>query len=120
MKNQASFENTESLAKKLLEIFANLAGNAKSFDTMVEGIHDVCVVKNEKRLSAKGKEMREIVLRSLLDGREATIYVMKFRKEDWKTWSIIEVGQVLNISLKTSNGFNSVCLLYTSPSPRDS
>lgn len=110
MKNQASFENTEVLAKKLLEIFANLAGNAKSFDPMLEGIHDVCVVKNEKRLSAKGKEMREIVLRSLLDGRDATIYVMKFRKEDWKTWSSIGLGQVLNISLKNTNGFNSVTI----------
>lgn len=110
MKNIAEFKGAEKLANKLLEIFAALAGNGKSFDPMIEGVHQVVVIKAEERLSAKGKEMKEIKLRSLKDGRDATIYIMKFRKQDWKTWENIEVGQQLNITLKYNNGFPNVTI----------
>lgn len=110
MKNIAEFKGAEKLASKLLEIFAALAGNGKSFDPMIEGIHQVVVIKSEERLSAKGKEMKEIKVRSTKDGRDATFYIMKFRKQDWKTWENIEVGQQLNITLKYNNGFPNVTI----------
>ena len=108
MKNIAEFKGAEKLASKLLEIFAALAGNGKSFDPLVEGVHQVVVIKAEERLSAKGKEMKEIKVRSTNDGRDATFYIMKFRKQDWKTWENIEVGQQLMITLKYNNGFPNV------------
>lgn len=110
MKNIAEFKGAEKLASKLLEIFAALAGNGKSFDPMIEGVHQVVVIKAEERLSAKGKEMKEIKVRSTKDGRDATFYIMKFRKQDWKTWENIEVGQQLNITLKYNNGFPNVTI----------
>ena len=110
MKNIAEFKGAEKLASKLLEIFAALAGNGKSFDPLVEGVHQVVVIKAEERLSAKGKEMKEIKVRSTKDGRDATFYIMKFRKQDWKTWENIEVGQQLNITLKYNNGFPNVTI----------
>ena len=110
MKNIAEFKGAEKLANKLLEIFAALAGNGKSFDPMIEGIHQVVVIKAEERLSAKGKEMKEIKVRSTNDGRDATFYIMKFRKQDWKTWEKIDVGQQLIITLKYSNGFPNVTI----------
>lgn len=110
MKNIAEFKGAETLARKLLEIFAALAGNGKSFDPLVEGVHQVVVIKAEERLSAKGKEMREIKVRSTKDGRDATFHIMKFRKQDWKTWEKIEVGQQLNITLKYNNGFPNVTI----------
>ncbi|WZP34279.1 DNA polymerase [Enterococcus phage vB_Efm3_KEN20] len=110
MKNIAEFKGAEKLASKLLEIFAALAGNGKSFDPLVEGVHQVVVIKSEERLSAKGKKMREIKVRSTKDGRDATFYIMKFRKQDWKTWENIEVGQELNITLKYTNGFPNVTI----------
>lgn len=110
MKNIAEFKGAEKLASKLLEIFAALAGNGKSFDPMIEGVHQVVVIKAEERLSAKGKEMKEIKVRSTNDGRDATFYIMKFRKQDWKTWENIEVGQQLNITLKYNNGFPNVTI----------
>lgn len=110
MKNIAEFKGAEKLASKLLEIFAALAGNGKSFDPLVEGVHQVVVIKAEERLSAKGKEMKEIKVRSTNDGRDATFYIMKFRKQDWKTWENIEVGQQLMITLKYSNGFPNVTI----------
>ena len=110
MKNIAEFKGAETLASKLLEIFAALAGNGKSFDPMIEGIHQVVVIKAEERLSAKGKEMKEIKVRSTNDGRDATFYIMKFRKQDWKTWENIEVGQQLIITLKYNNGFPNVTI----------
>ncbi|CAD7767772.1 B-family DNA polymerase, catalytic domain [Enterococcus phage dArtagnan] len=110
MKNIAEFKGAEKLASKLLEIFAALAGNGKSFDPLVEGIHQVVVINSEERLSAKGKKMREIKVRSINDGRDATFYIMKFRKQDWKTWEKIEVGQQLNITLKYNNGFPNVTI----------
>lgn len=110
MKNIAEFKGAEKLASKLLEIFAALAGNGKSFDPLVEGIHQVVVIKSEERLSAKGKKMREIKVRNTKDGRDATFYIMKFRKQDWKTWEKIEVGQQLNITLKYNNGFPNVTI----------
>lgn len=110
MKNTAEFKGAEKLASKLLEIFAALAGNGKSFDPMAEGVHQVVVIKAEERLSAKGKEMKEIKVRSTNDGRDATFYIMKFRKQDWKTWENIQVGQQLMITLKYSNGFPSVTI----------
>lgn len=110
MKNIAEFKHAEKLASKLLEIFAALAGNGKSFDPLVEGVHQVVVIKAEERLSKKGKKMREIKLRSLKDGRDATIYIMKFRKQDWNTWENIEVGQQLMITLKYNNGFPNVTI----------
>ena len=110
MKNIAEFKGAEKLASKLLEIFAALAGNGKSFDPLVEGVHQVVVIKSEERLSAKGKEMKEIKVRSTNDGRDATFYIMKFRKQDWKTWENIEVGQQLMITLKYNNGFPNVTI----------
>ena len=110
MKNIAEFKGAEKLASKLLEIFAALAGNGKSFDPMIEGVHQVVVIKSEERLSAKGKKMKEIKVRSTKDGRDATFYIMKFRKQDWKTWENIEVGQQLNITLKYNNGFPNVTI----------
>ena len=110
MKNIAEFNGADKLASKLLEIFAALAGNGKSFDPLVEGIHQVVVIKAEERLSAKGKKMREIKVRSTKDGRDVTFYIMKFRKQDWKTWENIEVGQQLNITLKYNNGFPNVTI----------
>ena len=110
MKNIAEFKHADKLASKLLEIFAALAGNSKSFDPMIEGVHQVVVIKAEKRLSAKGKEMKEIKVRSTTDGRDATFYIMKFRKQDWKTWEKIEVGQQLNITLKYNNSFPNVTI----------
>lgn len=110
MKNIAEFKGAEQLASKLLEIFAALAGNGKSFDPMIEGVHQVVVIKAEERLSAKGKEMKEIKVRSTNDGRDATFYIMKFRKQDWKTWENIEVGQQLMITLKYNNGFPNVTI----------
>lgn len=110
MKNQAEFKGAEELASKLLEIFSKLSGNSKSFDPMTEGIHQVVVIKAEERLSAKGKEMKEIKVRSTNDGRDATFYIMKFRKQDWKTWQDISVGQQLMITLKYNNGFPNVTI----------
>lgn len=110
MKNIAEFQGAEKLASKLLEIFSALAGNGKSFDPMIEGVHQVVVIKAEERLSAKGKEMKEIKVRSTNDGRDATFYIMKFRKQDWKTWENIQVGQELNITLKYNNGFPNVTI----------
>lgn len=110
MKNIAEFKGAEKLASKLLEIFSALAGNGKSFDPMIEGVHQVVVIKAEARLSAKGKEMKEIKVRSTNDGRDATFYIMKFRKQDWKTWEDIQVGHQLIITLKYSNGFPNVTL----------
>ena len=110
MKNIAEFQGAEKLASKLLEIFAALAGNGKSFDPLIEGVHQIVVIKAEERLSAKGKEMKEIKVRSTNDGRDTTFYIMKFRKQDWKTWEKIEVGQQLIITLKYSNGFPNVTI----------
>lgn len=110
MKNIAEFKGADKLASKLLEIFAALAGNGKSFDPMMEGVHQVVVIKAEERLSAKGKEMKEIKVRSTNDGRDATFYIMKFRKQDWKTWEDIQVGQQLMITLKYNNGFPNVTI----------
>ncbi len=108
MNNVASFPHAKELATKLLEVFSALAGNSKSFDPMIEGIHEVVVTKAVERLSAKGKEMKEINFRSLKDGRDATLYVMKFRKYDWKKWEHIEVGANLVINYKLNNGFANV------------
>lgn len=110
MKNVAEFKGAEQLASKLLEIFSALAGNGKSFDPMIEGLHQVVVIKAEERLSAKGKEMKEIKVRSTTDGRDATFYIMKFRKQEWKIWEDIKVGQQLIITLKYNNGFPSVTI----------
>lgn len=110
MKNIAEFKGAEKLASKLLEIFSNLAGNGKSFDPMIEGVHQVVVIKAEERLSAKGKEMKEIKVRSTNDGRDTTFYIMKFRKQDWKTWQDVGVGQQLMITLKYNNGFPNVTI----------
>lgn len=108
MKNVAEFKNVRTMAKMLLDVFSTLDGNGKSFDPMLEGIHNVVVVKSEERLSAKGKEMKEVQMRSLSDGRDVTIYVMKFRTYDWNKWKDINVGQNLVINLTFNNGFASV------------
>lgn len=108
MNNQASFPKAPELAAKLLEVFSKLAGNSKSFDPMIEGIQEVVVTKADERLSAKGKEIKEINFRSLKDGRDATLYVMKFRKMDWKRWENVEVGSHLVINYKLVNGFANV------------
>lgn len=110
MKNIAEFQGAEKLASKLLEIFAALAGNGKSFDPLVEGVHQVVVIKAEERLSAKGKKMKEIKVRSTSDGRDTTFYIMKFRKQDWEIWKDIQAGQELNITLKYNNGFPNVTI----------
>ena len=56
MKNQAEFPKAKELAQTLLDVFATLSGNSKSMDPMLEGEHDVVVVKAEERLSAKVKK----------------------------------------------------------------
>lgn len=111
MKNQVEFPKAKELAKKLLEVFSKLPGNSKSFDPLTPGIHEVVVTKAVERLSAKGKEMQEINFRSLKDGRDAKLYVMKFRKADWKKWENVEIGDNLMIDYKLVNGFSNVNIL---------
>lgn len=108
MKNIAEFKKAPELAEKLLEVFSNLKGNSRSLDPMRAGQHDVVVIESTERLSAKGKEMKAVKLRSLQDGRDVTSYIMKFRKYDWDKWKNIEVGDRLLIDLKFSNGFATV------------
>lgn len=108
MKNIAEFKKAPELAEKLLEVFSNLKGNSRSLDPMRAGQHDVVVFESTKKLSAKGKEMKVIKMRSLEDGRDVTTYIMKFRKYDWDKWKTVEVGDRLLIDLKFSNGFATV------------
>lgn len=108
MKNIAEFKDAPELAKKLLEVFSNLKGNSRSLDPMRAGRHDVVLIESTEKLSAKGKEMKVIKLRSLEDGRDVTSYIMKFRKYDWDKWKNVEVGDRLLIDLKFSNGFATV------------
>lgn len=108
MKNIAEFKKAPELASKLLEVFSNLKGNSRSLDPMRAGQHDVVVIESTKKLSAKGKEMKVVKMRSLEDGRDVTSYIMKFRKYDWDKWKNIEVGDRLLIDLKFSNGFATV------------
>lgn len=108
MKNIAEFKKAPELAKKLLEVFSNLKGNSRSLDPMRAGQHDVVVIESTKKLSAKGKEMKVVKMRSLEDGRDVTSYIMKFRKYDWDKWKNVEVGDRLLIDLKFSNGFATV------------
>lgn len=75
---------------------------------MLAGQHDVVVIESNKKLSAKGKEMKVVKMRSLEDGRDVTSYIMKFRKYDWDKWKNVEVGDRLLIDLKFSNGFATV------------
>lgn len=108
MKNIAEFKDAPKLAEKLLEVFSNLKGNSRSLDPMRAGQHDVVVIESTKKLSAKGKEMKVVKMRSLEDGRDVTSYIMKFRKYDWDKWKTVEVGDRLLIDLKFSNGFATV------------
>lgn len=108
MKNIAEFKKAPELAEKLLEVFSNLKGNSRSLDPMRAGQHDVVLIESTEKLSAKGKEMKVIKLRSLEDGRDITGYVMKFRKQDWNKWVNIEVGDRLKIDVTFSNGFASI------------
>ena len=108
MKNIAEFKKAPELAEKLLEVFSNLKGNSRSLDPMRAGQHDVVVIESNKKLSAKGKEMKVVKMRSLEDGRDVTSYIMKFRKYDWDKWKNVEVGDRLLIDLKFSNGFATV------------
>lgn len=108
MKNIAEFKKAPELAEKLLEVFSNLKGNSRSLDPMRAGQHDVVVIESTKKLSAKGKEMKVVKMRSLEDGRDVTSYIMKFRKYDWDKWKNVEVGDRLLIDLKFSNGFATV------------
>lgn len=111
MKNQAEFPKAKELAQTLLNVFATLAGNSKSMDPMLEGEHDVVVVKAEERLSAKGKQMREIVFRDVTNGRDVTLYVMKFKEYDWNKWKTTSVGDEIRIRLKYNNGFANITKL---------
>lgn len=108
MKNIAEFKKAPELAEKLLEVFSNLKGNSRSLDPMRAGQHDVVVIESNEKLSAKGKEMKVVKMRSLEDGRDVTSYIMKFRKYDWDKWKNVEVGDRLLIDLKFSNGFATV------------
>lgn len=108
MKNIAEFKKAPELAEKLLEVFSNLKGNSRSLDPMRAGQHDVVVIESTEKLSAKGKEMKVVKMRSLEDGRDVTSYIMKFRKYDWDKWKTVEVGDRLLIDLKFSNGFATV------------
>lgn len=108
MKNIAEFKKAPELAEKLLEVFSKLKGNSRSLDPMRAGQHDVVVFESTKKLSAKGKEMKVVKMRSLEDGRDVTSYIMKFRKYDWDKWKNVEVGDRLLIDLKFSNGFATV------------
>lgn len=108
MKNIAEFKKAPELAEKLLEVFSNLKGNSRSLDPMRAGQHDVVVIESNEKLSAKGKEMKVVKMRSLEDGRDVTSYIMKFRKYDWDKWKNVEVGDRLLIDLKFNNGFATV------------
>lgn len=108
MKNQAEFPKAKDLAQTLLDVFSTLAGNSKSMDPMLEGEHDVVVMKAEERLSAKGKEMKEIVFRDVTNGRDVTLYVMKFKEYDWNKWKTTSVGDEIRIRLKYNKGFANI------------
>lgn len=119
MKNIAEFKKAPELAKKLLEVFSNLKGNSRSLDPMRAGQHDVVVIESNKKLSAKGKEMKVVKMRSLEDGRDVTSYIMKFRKYDWDKWKNVEVGDRLLIDLKFSNGFPAIKVIKSISSGND-
>lgn len=119
MKNIAEFKKAPELAEKLLEVFSNLKGNSKSFDPMIKGRHDVVLIESTEKLSAKGKEMRVIKLRSLDDGREVMAYIMKFRKKDWDNWKDRKVGDRMLIDLTYSNGFPAIKVIKSISSGND-
>lgn len=119
MKNIAEFKKTPELAEKLLEVFSNLKGNSKSFDPMIKGRHDVVLIESTEKLSAKGKEMRVIKLRSLDDGRDVMAYIMKFRKKDWDNWKDHKVGDRMLIDLTYSNGFPAIKVIKSISSGND-
>lgn len=108
MKNIAEFKKAPELANKLLEVFSNLKGNSKSLDPMIKGRHDVVLIESTEKLSAKGKEMRVIKLRSLDDGRDVMAYIMKFRTKDWNNWKDRKIGDRMLIDLEYSNGFPAI------------
>lgn len=108
MKNIAEFKKAPELASKLLEVFSNLKGNSRSLDPMIKGRHDVVLIESTEKLSAKGKEMRVIKLRSLDDGRDVMVYIMKFRTKDWNNWKDRKIGDRMLIDLEYSNGFPSI------------
>ena len=108
MKNIAEFKKAPELASKLLEVFSNLKGNSRSLDPMIKGRHDVVLIESTEKLSAKGKEMRVIKLRSLDDGRDVMAYIMKFRTKDWNNWKDRKIGDRMLIDLEYSNGFPAI------------
>lgn len=119
MKNIAEFKKAPELASKLLEVFSNLKGNSKSLDPMIKGRHDVVLIESTEKLSAKGKEMRVIKLRSLDDGRDVMAYIMKFRKKDWDNWKDRKVGDRMLIDLTYSNGFPAIKVIKSISSGND-
>lgn len=119
MKNIAEFKKAPELASKLLEVFSNLKGNSKSMDPMVKGRHDVVLIESTEKLSAKGKEMRVIKLRSLDDGRDVMAYIMKFRTKDWNNWKDRKIGDRMLIDLEYSNGFPAIKVIKSISSGND-
>lgn len=119
MNNIAEFKKAPELAEKLLEVFSNLKGNSKSLDPMIKGRHDVVLIESTEKLSAKGKEMRVIKLRSLDDGRDVMAYIMKFRKKDWDNWKDRKVGDRMLIDLTYSNGFPAIKVIKSISSGND-
>jgi len=119
MKNIAEFKKAPELASKLLEVFSNLKGNSRSLDPMIKGRHDVVLIESTEKLSAKGKEMRVIKLRSLDDGRDVMAYIMKFRKKDWDNWKDRKVGDRMLIDLTYSNGFPAIKVIKSISSGND-
>lgn len=119
MKNIAEFKKAPELASKLLEVFSNLKGNSKSLDPMIKGRHDVVLIESTEKLSAKGKEMRVIKLRSLDDGRDVMAYIMKFRTKDWNNWKDRKIGDRMLIDLEYSNGFPAIKVIKSISSGND-
>lgn len=119
MKNIAEFKKAPELASKLLEVFRNLKGNSKSLDPMIKGRHDVVLIESTEKLSAKGKEMRVIKLRSLADGRDVMAYIMKFRTKDWNNWKDRKIGDRMLIDLEYSNGFPAIKVIKSISSGND-
>lgn len=119
MKNIAEFKKAPELASKLLEVFSNLKGNSRSLDPVVKGRHDVVLIESTEKLSAKGKEMRVIKLRSLDDGRDVMAYIMKFRTKDWNNWKDRKIGDRMLIDLEYSNGFPAIKVIKSISSGND-
>lgn len=106
MLNVAKFTNAKPLAKKLLEVFATLAGNSKAFQPMQYGKKEVVVISRVSTTSNKGNDMDIITLQEIGTGRRATSYVMHSRHLDMAKVQRLEEGQTFYINHTGSKGFS--------------